>query len=264
MNLRPFPFRPGLDVAEAIARAARVCPLDNLPPTARGNTVDIAPCQTETILRARNSSEQGEGICVTLALTTDDRLAADEGPSDVLAFPRIRALLQWGAGNAIVDAECDFMSGAVLSLNCETLTVSVAYDVVTPPWYSERERHRAMRCCSPSFRATALLGYGGGQGAQLTELAQIEEPDGSTLVAIPQFAQSFSVMPCEGSRVSVDILPCGRGYRVPEVIVAPLSNNNQNNSISSTPLFGGARHLEVTSRNQAGPAFAFVVFDLAF
>lgn len=243
----------------------RFGPLEGQPDVSRGRIVSGFGFDSHdvTVLSVRGPCQEAAllGITLGIAIEHEHHRPKHDGEEDSFTQPFVRAIIQWGIGGITFSAECDFLHGTMLSVPAENLIISARYLALTRSWNPQCDP-----CCLPTYRVSAGLSIGGaGRGnhpARLTELAQMEKPGDSAFVAIPPFATSFTVLPIQDSKVSVDMLSCGRAYRVRNVIVSPLSNESQNNTTESVPIFNGARYLEVINRNESGPAYAFVIFGL--
>lgn len=243
-------------------------PLDRAPDPNRGNSGGdlVCPGKQTTVVEVKSYSAPGYMLSVVLGIQAVapkcDHVKIACAHEDVFVLPMVRACISWGIGNASFEAECDYLNGTQVSVAAENIRVDARYLQFTRPWIKGDGLQ-----VQPTYRVSAGFAYSSvgrnSNSARLTELAQIETPGESCIISIPDFAISMTILPVDASSVRADVFGFGRLYKTQYNVTGPLSNVGQNNVENALPLFNGAKFVEVTNTNQAGPAFAFVVFGLA-
>lgn len=257
MNVRPLPVRgvaspngspfgaPLIDPCNIVPDPCTLRPLDWARDIQRGNRVLLcAPGEEKTLVSLDNGHVQ---CAETIDIVLTSEICEDQPILDPTSFawPHVIAHLCWGIGSEQFDAWIDVQTGTHFSIVAEMLRVSVEYQMVVPPWEKEP-------AICPSFRVKGGLGYGCSKRIQLTQLALAEKPGDSCVLAIPPFAEAFTVMIANGGKASVRVLPFGGalGVSVDDPKVGDL-----------LPLMGGAQSVQVTNTGD-GPLAAFLVFVL--
>jgi hypothetical protein len=234
----------------------RIRPLDGRKDTGVGNSFTLCPGEEQQIVYAETfACDTPEPLLVNLALDV-------HGPPcpipDAMIWPHVRGELSWTLGAVRFEAEFDVIDGMCISVTANTIKVRARYLVESPPWEPRPDPQDL-----PAIVVTGGLGYGCGVWPQLTELAQVRQAGDSCIVPVPRYARTFTVLPVNDSKVAVRVMPLGGGYGVNARIGVPLTNVDQYNAQDAISLFDGAQFVEVTNRNQTGPAFAFLVFELS-
>jgi hypothetical protein len=140
----------------------------------------------------------------------------------------------------------DVQQGTHFSVVAAMLRIDVSYQLATPPWQPDCPP------CLPTFKVSGGLGYGCSKRIQFTQVAMIENPGDKCLLAIPPFAEAFTVLIADDGKASVRVVPFGGrlGVPVPDSKLVDLNG-----------FMGGAETIEVTNTG-TGPLFAFLVFVL--
>lgn len=234
-------------------------PLDGTYEGNRGAQADLSPRQVQALLKLENGSVAGESLGIALSIATLGKLTAADltRSTSIIALPRAR--IMWGAGNSRTFVDVDFTSGAALGVVAETLSIEARYDVCKAPWSEEDECDVS---CLPRYHVEATVGYGSYCcTSTFTEIAFVESSSERTRVQIPPFARSFTVLPIADAAVTAHLVGYSDAFTVKNVIVAPLTNLNQENNIRQLPIPNGMRWVEIENTGEA-PAAAFVMFGL--
>lgn len=235
-------------------------PLSGTLPAARGRSAALCPRQVVGLLNTSTGCQQAEAVCLTLAVASNNHVSLSEKSRITGKLPFPRARIFWGAGGAErAQVDVDIRSGTTVSVVTESIEVRLSYLVVLPPWTQEDPCDDA---CMPVLHVSGFLGYGGCTRATLTEVAYVETPGQSTLIPIPPFAESFTVLPQASSSVSAHIRFLGSIYDIEDVIVNPLSNQDQFNGVDQIPIPNGAMWIEIENTDNE-PVSAFVVFRIS-
>lgn len=256
MNVRQLPpvrgLAPGaspfgsplIDPCNIVPEPCTLRPLDWARDVQRGNTLRLCPGEEKPLV----SLDNGHVICaetIDIVLTSEIETPQPTIDPKSLAWPHITAHLCWGIGATTFNAWIDVQTGTHFSIVAEMLRVNVSYQVLTPPWQPEPG-------CLPVFKVSGGLGYGCSKRIQFTQVAFIETPGDTCILAIPPFAEAVTTLIVNGGKASVRVLPYGGalGVTIPENKLGDLN-----------ALMGSAQSVEVTNTGD-GPLAAFLVFVL--
>ena len=252
-------------------------PLDCQGPSNRGSGLTVAPPvgsfdsagqvvgPTQSIVRVQGG-DVGGLMSVTLGLKLNANSVSPPGFDEVNIFtaPIVRAVIQFGSGTVKNTVVADWNNGTVLSIAAEDVTVAAQYIRQTRPWNPIDHTLDV----DPTFNLTAMLGYQSvghnSNPARLTYLVQLENSADTPNqeIEIPEFAQSFTVIPITDADMVVQLRTWSAGYRWNYDIASPLTNVGQDNVENTFPIPNGARFLRVENPG-VDEFFCWVIFGLS-
>ena len=259
MNVRSLPLRgqslPGLvpngspfgapliDPCNITPEPCTLRPLDWARDIQRGNRVTLCqPGEEKSLISIDNGHVQ---CAETIDIVLTSEICEQEGilDPDSFAWPHVVAHVCWGIGSETFNAWIDVQTGTHFSIVAEMLWVNASYQLCVPPWAKDSVG------CLPTFKVKGGLGYGCSKRIQLTQLALAENPGDKCILAVPPFAEAFTVMIVNGGKASVRVLPFGGALGVP-IADQKLTDLN--------PLMGGAESIEFTNTGDV-PLAAFLI-----